>query len=37
VRVTERDRAASIEDTIEGRFIVLRKGRKKYHLVKVLD
>jgi tyrosyl-tRNA synthetase len=37
VRVTERDRAASLEDTIEGQFIVLRKGRKKYHLVKVLD
>jgi tyrosyl-tRNA synthetase len=37
VRVTERDRAASIEDAIDGRFIVLRKGRKKYHLVKVLD
>ncbi|HZD09992.1 MAG TPA: tyrosine--tRNA ligase [Candidatus Binatia bacterium] len=37
VRVTDRDRAARIEDTIEGQFIVLRKGRKKYHLLRVLD
>lgn len=36
VRVTDRERAASIEDTIEGQFIVLRKGRKKYHLVRIL-
>lgn len=37
VRVSDRDRAAGLDDTIEGQFIVLRKGRKKYHLVRVLD
>ncbi|MFW6068304.1 MAG: tyrosine--tRNA ligase [Chloroflexota bacterium] len=37
VRVAEHDRAAQLDDAIEGRFIVLRKGRKKYHLVRVLD
>lgn len=36
VRVNDRDHAASIEDAIEGQFIVLRKGRKRYHLVRVL-
>ena len=37
VRVTDRNRTAGLEDTVEGQFIVLRKGRKKYHLVRVLD
>ena len=37
VRVTDRDRAARVEDAIEGQFIVLRKGRKKYHLLRVSD
>ncbi len=36
IRVTDRDRTAGLEDTIEGQFLVLRKGRKKYHLVRVL-
>lgn len=36
VRVTDRDRLVSGEDTIEGQFIVLRKGRKRYHLVRIL-
>ena len=36
-RVTDRERVATVADTIEGQFIVLRKGRKKYHLLRLLD
>jgi len=35
-RVTDVNRRARLEDTVEGRFLVLRKGRKNYHLVKVV-
>ncbi|MBN1148390.1 MAG: tyrosine--tRNA ligase [Anaerolineales bacterium] len=35
-RVDEAGQIVSLADAIEGRFLVLRKGRKNYHLVKVL-
>jgi len=35
-RVSEPTQAVSLADAIEGRFLVLRKGRKNYHLVKVI-
>ena len=35
-RVTGLDRAVTMADSIDGQFVVLRKGRKKYHLVQVL-
>jgi tyrosyl-tRNA synthetase len=35
-RVNEPGQAVSIKDVLEGQFIVLRKGRKNYTLVKVL-
>ena len=34
-RVTDVAQTAGISDAIEGQFLVLRKGRKRYHLVKV--
>ena len=34
-RVTDLGRQATLADTIEGQFLVLRKGKKKYHLVRV--
>lgn len=34
-RVNDENMAVSLAHSIEGRFLVLRKGRKKYHLVKV--
>jgi tyrosyl-tRNA synthetase len=34
-RVTDQDWNVALTDTIEGQFVVLRKGRKKYHLVRV--
>lgn len=34
-RVTDQAESATIAQTIEGRFLVLRKGRKKYHLVRM--
>lgn len=37
IRVADRDQTATLEDAIEGQFLVLRKGRKKYHLVKVKE
>ena len=37
VRVQETDRSLTLEDTIEGQFIVLRRGKKTYHLVRVVD
>ncbi len=35
VRVTDWRRAVTLQDAIEGRFVVLRKGRKRYHLVRI--
>ena len=35
-RVEEIDRRVRTADAIEGRFLVLRKGKKSYHLVRVL-
>jgi len=34
-RVEDQARAVTLDDTLEGRFLVLRKGKKSYHLVKV--
>lgn len=36
-RVTDQGHAVGIEQSIEGQFVVLRKGRKRYHLVKVVS
>jgi tyrosyl-tRNA synthetase len=35
VRVTDVERQLRTEDAIEGRFLVLRKGKKSYHLAEV--
>lgn len=35
-RVSEVEQQVSTEDIIEGKFLVLRKGRKNYHLVKIV-
>jgi len=35
-RVSDISQNVSMEDSIEGQFLVLRKGRKNYHLVRVL-
>ena len=35
VRLTDGGKGITLNDAIEGQFIVLRKGKKKYHLVKV--
>jgi len=35
VRVADTARAVSMSDTIDGRFLLLRKGKKQYHLVAV--
>jgi tyrosyl-tRNA synthetase len=35
-RVVEPSRMVSIEDAVEGQFLVLRKGQKSYYLVKVM-
>ncbi len=34
--VAEAQKTVSLADSIEGRFLVLRKGRKNYHLVKIV-
>ncbi|MCA9997222.1 MAG: hypothetical protein KDE56_15795 [Anaerolineales bacterium] len=34
-RVTDADQIASLAQTIEGQFLILRKGRKRYHLMQV--
>ncbi len=34
-RVNDTSQVAGLGNTIEGQFLILRKGRKKYHLVKV--
>jgi tyrosyl-tRNA synthetase len=36
VRVTDENRMVSIADTIEGKFLVLRRGKRHYRLVKVV-
>jgi len=36
VRVNDADKKVTVEDAIGGQFIVLRKGGKNYHLVKVI-
>ena len=35
VRVAEADRRVTLADSVAGQFLVLRKGRKKYHLVRL--
>ncbi len=37
VRLGSAERAVTLEDTLGGSFLVLRKGKKSYHLVKVLS
>lgn len=37
VRATDDKAAVNIEQSVEGRFFVLRKGQKQYHLVKLVD
>lgn len=34
-RVDDVDASVTLDDTVEGRFVVLRKGKKSYHLVKL--
>jgi tyrosyl-tRNA synthetase len=36
-RVTNADQKTSLADLLDGRFLVLRRGKKNYHLVKVSD
>jgi tyrosyl-tRNA synthetase len=36
VRIEDVDRSVGISDALEGRFLVLRKGKKNYHLAKLL-
>ena len=36
-RVESRDELATLADSVEGQFLVLRKGKKKYHLVKIVE
>jgi tyrosyl-tRNA synthetase len=35
VRVTDEKLAVTVDQTVEGRFFILRKGQKQYHLVKL--
>jgi len=35
LRVTDTERSVSLEESIEGQFIVLRKGKKRYHLIRI--
>ncbi|MNF06340.1 Tyrosine--tRNA ligase [compost metagenome] len=35
-RVNELESEVSVDLAIEGRFIIVRKGKKKYHLVKLV-
>ncbi len=35
-RVSAAEQMVTMNDSIEGQFMVLRKGKKKYHLIKVL-
>ena len=36
VRIADAQQSVSRNDAIEGQFLVLRKGRKQYHLVRVV-
>ncbi|MDX1417285.1 MAG: tyrosine--tRNA ligase [Candidatus Promineifilaceae bacterium] len=36
-RVTETTRGVTLDETVDGRFLLLRKGRKRYHLVEIVD
>ena len=36
VRVQDVEATVTIDDAIEGRFFVLRKGKKNYHLVSIV-
>jgi tyrosyl-tRNA synthetase len=36
VRIADVDRSVDLSDALEGRFLVLRKGKKNYHLAKLL-
>ncbi len=36
-RVTEPAQTVTVAETFDGQFLVLRKGRKRYHLIEVLD
>jgi tyrosyl-tRNA synthetase len=36
VRITDLERDVTLEDSIEGRFLVLRRGKKSYRLVKIV-
>lgn len=36
-RVSDASQMVSLADTVEGQFLVLRKGRRKYHLVKIIN
>jgi tyrosyl-tRNA synthetase len=35
VRVTDPERRATIAETLNGQFLILRKGRRQYHLVRI--
>ena len=35
-RVEDSERRVTLEDAIDGRFLVLRKGKKSYHLIRVI-
>ncbi len=37
VRVADVERRVGVADAVEGRFLILRKGKKSYHLVRLLD
>ena len=36
-RVTEDTQLVSMSDTIEGKFVILRKGKRRYHLVRLIE
>ena len=35
-RVSDAAQTATMADAVEGRFLILRKGRKRYHLVRII-
>ena len=36
-RVTDETQLVSISDTIEGQFVILRKGKRRYHLIRLIE
>jgi tyrosyl-tRNA synthetase len=34
-RVADIEQTVTLDDTVEGRFVVLRRGRKNYYLVRI--